>query len=120
MTPAGFLAHLLAAHLAVPEPITLKIDPGPVGFDGYSARYDATISRQHERGGAWLIRYDAKALAASRPSRWQFVLAHEVCHAIYEYDTNWPSLTDKERARRHKITNACARGAIRAHEELCR
>ncbi len=110
-----FLAHLLAEHLAVPEPVRLQVQPGPVGFEGYTMRHEALIERNGP--GWWLIRYDQQAFVSATRRRVEFVLAHELCHAIYDWNITIGQLSDKELRSRQTRADNCARQALRAHKK---
>jgi hypothetical protein len=113
MAAKAFLAHILAFHLAVPEPVAFRVDSGPVGFASYALRSEATIENM---GGWWLIRYGRAPLSQSSPRRVRFVLAHETCHAVYDYSSKWGQITEAERRSRHARVNECARRAIMDHQ----
>jgi hypothetical protein len=118
VTPAGFVAHLLAFHLAVPEPVAVRFDPGPAGFDGARAAYVATIYRQRP---GWRIDINPDVWALQDGSQQRLILAHEVCHAVWDHDVpDWGRLPAEEARARHLRVARCALEAIARHRKECR
>lgn len=112
---SAFVAHLLAFHVAVPEPVRVEYWPALRGFDGWKVGRTAEAFSLPD--GTWLVRLDREAFHALAPRRQSWVLAHELCHAVYGYDleVGWEGLPEEEKERRHRIVNRCADTAIRHH-----
>lgn len=111
MNPTFWIAHILAFHLNVPEPITFSIG------STYPTDYKAMIcfSGRPHYPDEWFITYDKYWWDKHNDKQRMFIIAHEVCHAVYEYDVNWNVLSLEERRNRHKIVDKCAKKIIRDH-----
>ena len=116
MTPEWWLAHILAVHLSVPEPVSFKL------MDLWPMEDVCAVMRMHGEGGqpsAWTIQYDEGCWNRVRSQR-AWVIAHEACHGAFDYDHNgWHRLTKRERDRRDKRADECANKIIRDHEANC-
>lgn len=106
MDPGIWIAHVLALHLNVPEPIRFTIDelwPYPY------------IAMTEMRDGEWRVQYDRTGWSEDSDSKKQFVIAHELCHSIFDRGVDWSTLAPKEQRRRHDYVNACAKQILRDH-----
>lgn len=115
-TVAAFIAHVLAAHLSVPEPVRFELvaELGPAGFVDTA---DVPVAMVFREGPGWVIRYE-RAFWDKYPDSRGFLVAHELCHAAYDYDVrDWSKLTKAERKARHKVVDACAVKILRDHRE---
>lgn len=113
-TAAVFIAHVLAAHLSVPEPVRLQLveEIGPHGFERQQDWPIATVRRD---GPGWLIEYE-RSYWQHHPGRRSYTLVHELCHAAYDYDVaDWFALPAKERVHRHARVEQCAAQILREH-----
>ena len=110
-----FVAHMLTAHIAVPEPVRVEWAPELVGFEGFKYVHIAYINRPGQ-GTGWTMRIqEARWRHLSRYDR-QWVLAHELCHAVHTYTgPSWDLLDKKAQDRLHVPVNQCANDAIRHH-----
>ncbi len=108
---ALFVAHVLAVHLSVPEGARLEIGMTcPPGFDGCVS---AQVSRT--RGGPWLILYDTDRFQHSPDRVIRFILAHELCHAAYDWETNTAALPPLEHKRHERRADECAADIVSRH-----
>lgn len=106
-----WLAHVLAAHLHVPEPVRFELRAAVPGFE---ARHDAVID--WDRG--WVVRYDPELFARAGRDRVRFVLAHEACHAVYNHTPAvWAEYDQAQRAAEHARVDECARRVLRHHRQ---
>jgi hypothetical protein len=116
MTAATFIAHVLALHLSVPEPVTFVAGGKMNGFEYVDVDSDKPLIAMIEREGpGWVLTYDADAWGKARPQVRAFVLAHELCHAAYDYERPWSSYTKGERRRKHARVRTCTVQILRAH-----
>ena len=109
MTPGFFHAHILAMHLAVPEVVTFKIK------DLWPVDRCAQVIRHGPDGfpKEWEIQFDLSCWN-KYPKLRARVIAHEVCHAAYDYQAPaWDSLTYAEQGQRHSRINACVHQILR-------
>lgn len=115
-TATTWIAHILALHLSVPEPVYFRIG------ETWPTNYKAMITYKGEPGSPryWTITYNEESWKKHNEKQKMYVIAHEVCHAAYEYDINWDDLNKKEQKRRHKIIIECADKIIRDHNRECR
>ncbi len=109
----AFVAHLLAAHIAVPEPVTIRYMPQLEGFSEFEYAYIAQIERQY--GGSWVIYIQRERWDRLSKYNKQWVLAHELCHAVHTYDVRWDMLDKPTKARLHKVVDRCANTAMSQH-----
>ncbi len=93
----AFLAHVLAAHLSVPEPVSFRLAPT------WPFENCAHVERLES---GWRITYDSACWSAYPKQRAE-VLAHELCHAALD-------------TRDEKRTKDCARQVIRSHKSCGR
>lgn len=108
MTPAVFLAHILAFHLHVPEPVTFSIRDLRQGVEAQITRYGPVGMPT-----AWAIEYDRVAWNRY-PKKRLWVIAHEACHAVYDHAVeDWDGLQFTERGARHARVEACAAQVLR-------
>lgn len=110
MIAEAFIAHVLAVHLAVPEPVAFEVRELWPSENCAQAQMIGLPGRPV----SWRIEYDA-ACWRDRPGQRVAVLAHELCHAAYDYGRSWTSLSRAEQKRAHKRTRACARQILRDH-----
>ncbi len=109
-TAALFVAHVLAAHLAVPEPVRLEVAPTcPPGFDGCVTAQVGMIS------GEWRIRFDAERFERMPDRAVRFVLAHELCHAAFDYPISTTLLPPKEHTAHERAADQCAVDILSRH-----
>lgn len=106
-----WIAHVLAFHLSVPEPVYFKVG------NTWPFEYKAMVIYKGEPGNPreWLITYNEEDWKKHNDRQKMFVIAHELCHTVYEYDVTWDRLDKKEQKRRHKAVTECARKIIRDH-----
>lgn len=106
-----WIAHILALHLSVPEPVYFKVG------ETWPVNYKAMITYKGEVGSPkyWMITYNEKDWKKHSDKQKMYVIAHEVCHAVYEFNVNWSDLDKKEQRRRHKSVRECADKVIRDH-----
>lgn len=109
-----FIAHLLAAHLSVPEPVLFDVR------ELWPSENCAQVRMAGPPGAPawWMIEYDSTCWER-RPEQREAVLAHEVCHAAYDYREAWSSLSREDRKRAHKRVKTCVRQILRDHRR-CR
>lgn len=111
MDPTFWIAHILALHLNVPEPVKFELT------NLYPSEYRAQIDLVAD--DTWIIKYNIGDWYKDNESARRFVIAHELCHTVYEYHVKWEQLDKKEKEHRHKFVDACARKIIRDHKD-CR
>lgn len=114
MTPHAaavlWLGHVLAVHLNVPEPVRFELREAVPGFE---ARHDAVCAFE---AGTWVVRYDPERFRRSTAATVRLVVAHEVCHAVYNHTPGvWGGLSAAEQAREHLRVKACARNVLDHH-----
>ena len=108
MTAAWWVAHVLAFHLSVPEPVRI------VEFESlWPSENHAQMMRVRE---GWEIQIDRNWWRHQNPRKQAWILAHELCHGAYN-DVGWSRLTKKEKRNQHKRVNACASKIIRDHRD---
>ena len=107
-----FIAHVLTTHLSVPEPVRFEIRELWPSENCAQAQMIGVP----EFPRAWRVEYD-RACWLKHPHQRQFVIAHELCHAAYEYDQpGWDKLSPKERKRRDHRADLCALQILRDHK----
>lgn len=119
---SAFVAHLLAFHIAVPEPVRVEYWPALRGFEGYKVGRTAEVFSMPD--GTWLVRLDPVEFPRLAPRRQSWILAHELCHAVWDRDlpVGWEGLPEEEKRWRHERVNRCADHAMRQHfrDRTCR
>lgn len=111
MDPSFWIAHILALHLNVPEPV--KFEQAQLWPSPNRAQIELVAD------DTWIIRYNIDDWKKHNTYQRRFIIAHELCHTVYEYHINWDQLDKKEQKRRHKFVNACAEKIMRDHKD-CR
>ncbi len=111
MDPTFWIAHILALHLNVPEPVEFKID------ELWPSPNKAQIELRAD--DIWIIKYDKDSWNVHSTNQKRFIIAHELCHTVYEYHLTWDKLSKKEQNKRHKYVDACAKKILRDHKD-CR
>ena len=106
-----WLAHILAVHLNVPEPVTIEIRE----LWPQSRCAQIVMVGEWAAPQAWRIQYDSECWK-KKPSVRAYVIAHESCHAVYR-DTAWDKLSKAEQKVRHKRVSRCAERVMRDHKE---
>lgn len=124
MDPTFWIAHILALHLNVPEPVkfeTAELWPSPNRAQIELVAGDAWIvgCTKIRQDHHWLLRYNIDDWNKHNTYQRRFIIAHELCHTVYEYHINWDQLDKKEQKRRHKFVNECAEKIMRDHKD-CR
>lgn len=105
-----WLAHVLAVHLHVPEPVRFELRAAVPGFE---ARHDAVIDWDND---GWVVRYDPDLFAATTDRRARFVLAHEACHAVYNHTPAvWAEYDQARRLDEHARVDECAKRVVLHH-----
>ena len=94
MLVSVFVAHLLAAHLSVPELVTVQ----------YAELRHDRVAQIEKVGRGWVMTIDKDKWHGSG-----WVVAHELCHAAY--DDRYSTTAIETRA------NKCADQVIRDHME---
>lgn len=122
----SFVAHMLSAHIAVPEPVFVQWAPVLTGFDCcfeyardadvtmYPGRWVVTENGATKEPDYWVIRIYGERWDRLRQFEKDWLIAHEICHAVYP-TSHWDARTDEERKAIHKTVDACASKAIRSH-----
>ena len=109
MTAAWWIAHVLAMHLSVPEPVTVTMTTL------WPTDNTAQISRV---GAGWEIQVDRAKWKRLHRNERLWILAHELCHAAYNDDQfHWQNMTPREQKQKHKQINKCETKIMRDHEE---
>lgn len=110
MSASWWIAHVLAMHLSVPEPVTLvRMD---LGVPGRCAQM-----RMAEKDGlitSWEIEYDTKCWNDKPESR-AWVLAHELCHGAFDYRKDLTQLSKDEFKFQEARADKCADQIVREH-----
>ncbi len=116
MTVSWWIAHILAVHLSVPEPVTYKMLPAL-----YPSENWAQVRRVPEgiSGGAWVIEIDEQRWRKMKGNEQLWLVAHELCHAAFGDDqTEWGKMDKKERKKKHdEVIIPCANKILRDHYE---
>lgn len=110
---AAWMAHVLALHLHIPEPVSFEVREAVPGFER-----TADASMDADGRGGWVVRYDPAAFAQASSARVRFVVAHELCHGLYNHTPGaWSALDMEGRRREHQRVKACAERVLFHHRE---
>ncbi len=104
-----WIAHVLAMHLSVPEPVTLK-------FEDLQPGRCAQMRMIGEVGKpkGWSIEYDIGCWNRE-PKRRAWVLAHELCHGAFDYTKDVSQLSVEETLAQESRADSCADAIVREH-----
>lgn len=110
MFASFWIAHILAVHLNVPEPVKFELDN--LWPSGKAAQMRQVLEKDE-----WIIQYDIDEWNKSSNSQRKYVIAHELCHGVYEYNVKWDSLSTREQVERHETIKKCAMKIMRDHRK---
>lgn len=105
-----WIAHILAVHLNIPEAVDFQM------YNLWPTKDDAQMHWVIDKR-TWEVRYDIDAWYSHNEFQKKYVIAHELCHGVYEYNVDWGKLSKKEQRDRHKIVEECAKKIMRDHKK---
>ncbi len=118
----AFIAHLLSAHINVPEPVFVRWNPRPADFEDFQPEFVGTIDMVPGKAEGleapkfhWILGIDKEWWDKAPSGSQKWILAHELCHAVHTYPRNWDRMSKREQEKEHEIVNRCANQAISAH-----
>ncbi len=110
MTVAWWVAHVLAVHLSVPEPVTMKMVPTLWPTDRLAQMAHAS------NGYGWEIQIVEGRWKQLDPNERAWLVTHELCHGAFG-DWVYPTMSKKQVREMEARADKCASQVLRSHGE---